>query len=85
MYYYSALRRPHSSTGLPSAGEMKQLRKSKEIPLILEVGSVCLLQGKVEVAESVCPETSLPQGNFINVPEGRVQRGPSQALLGGVL
>lgn len=64
---------------------MKLLRKSKEVSLRLEVGDVCLLQGKAGVAESVCPETSLPQGDFFNVPEGRVQRGPSLALLGGLL
>lgn len=44
-----------------------------------------LLQGKAGVAVSVCPETSLLRGDFINAPEGRVQRGWSQALLGGVL
>lgn len=66
----------------PSAGEVKLLRKSNEVPLRLGVGSVCLLQGKAGVAESVCPKTSLPQSDFIDVPEGRVKRGLSQALLG---
>lgn len=77
--------RPHLSAGLPSAGEMKLLRESNKVPLRLEVGSVCLLQGKAGMAESVCPETSLLQGDFIDVPQGRVQRGPSQGLLGSVL
>lgn len=77
--------RPQLSTGFSSAGEMKLLRKSSEVPLRLEAGSISLLQGKAGVAGSVCPETSLLQGDFINVPEGRMQRGQSQALLGGVL
>lgn len=77
--------RPHLSTGLPSAGEIKLLRKSSEVPLKLEVGNISLLQGKAGVAESVCPETSFLQGDFINVPGGRVQRGISQALLSDVL
>lgn len=63
---------------------MKLLIKSSEVPLRLEVRSISLLQGKAGEAESVCPETCLLQGDFIKVPEGRVQRGRSQPLLGGV-
>lgn len=75
--------RPHLSTVLPSAGEMKLLRKSSKVPLRLEVGIISLLQGKAGAAENVCPEASLLQGDFINVPEGRAKR-LSQALLNGV-
>lgn len=39
-------------TWLPSAGEMKLLIKSSEVPLRLEVRSISLLQGKAGVAES---------------------------------
>lgn len=77
--------RPHLSTWLPSAEEIKLLRKSSEVPIRLEVGNISLLQEKAGVAESVCPGTSLLQGEFINVPGGKVQRGMSQALLSGVL